>query len=249
MSTGNLINKLKDLNNSSKVSVFVPSAKKEMSFKQLSVKQQKDLMKTGLDGQLSGLSISAIIKDVIIENSIEKYEFLSTDKVPIILALRKQSFGDIYTFSDGEKENVIDLNIILSKKLLYKSEYSATIEDSDNKLSVELEVPTLANDDKFNSYIYSELKKKKDVELSETVGVVYVGEIAKFLKSVSLGEYNLDLSSSSPKEKISVVENFPVTFNNKILKFIEELRKEELDYATVDGITVAMDARLFANQQ
>jgi hypothetical protein len=248
MSTGNLISKLKEINNSSKVSVFVPSAKKEMSFKQLSVKQQKDLMKTGLDGQLSGLSISNIIKDVIVENSIEKYDFLSTDKVPIVLALRKQSFGETYTFSDGEKDNIVDLSKILSKKLIYKSEYSATIDDTDNKLSVKLEVPTLLDDDKFNSYIYSELKKKKDVELSETVGVVYVGEIAKFLKMVSLGEYELDLTSATPKEKISVVENFPVTFNNKILKFIESLRKEELDYATVDGVTVAMDARLFANQ-
>lgn len=248
MSTGNLINKLKEINNSSKVSVFVPSAKKEMSFKQLSVKQQKDLMKTGLDGQLSGLSISNIIKDVIVENSIDKYEFLSTDKVPIVLALRRQSFGENYTFSDGEKDNTVDLNKILSKKLLYKSEYAATIDDSDNKLSVKLEVPTLLDDDKFNSYIYSELKKKKDVELSETVGVVYVGEIAKFLKLVSLGDYELDLTSATPKEKISVVENFSVTFNNKILKFIEALRKEELSYATVDGVTVAMDARLFANQ-
>jgi hypothetical protein len=248
MSTGNLISKLKEINNSSKVSVFVPSAKKEMSFKQLSVKQQKDLMKTGLDGQLSGLSISNIIKDVIVENSIEKYDFLSTDKVPIVLALRKQSFGETYTFSDGEKDNIVDLSKILSKKLIYKSEYSATIDDADNKLSVKLEVPTLLDDDKFNSYIYSELKKKKDVELSETVGVVYVGEIAKFLKMVSLGEYELDLTTATPKEKISVVENFPVTFNNKILKFIESLRKEELDYATVDGVTVAMDARLFANQ-
>ena len=249
MSTGNLISKLKEINNSSKISVFVPSAKKEMSFKQLSVKQQKDLMKTGLDGQLSGLSISGIIKDVIVENSLEKYDFLSTDKVPIILALRKQSFGEIYTFSDGEKDNTVDLNSILSKKLLYKSEYSGTIEDSENKLKVELQVPTLIDDDKFNSYIYSELKKKKDVELSETVGVVYVGEIAKFLKSVALGDYELDFGASTPKEKISVVENFSVTFNNKILKFIEALRKEELDYATVDGVTVAMDARLFANQQ
>ncbi len=249
MSTGSLISKLQEINNSSKISVYIPSAKKELQFKQLSVKQQKDLMKTGLDGQLSGLSISNIIKDVIIQNSLEKHDFLATDKIPIILSLRKQSFGEKFTFSDGDKEHTLNLNDILGRKLIFSSEMSATIEDKENKLSVELEVPSLLDDDKFNSYIYSELKRKKDVELSDTVGIVYVGEIAKFLKKVILGDLELDLSNTSPKDKISVVENFPVTFNNKILKFIESLRKDEMEYATVNGVTIAIDARLFANQE
>jgi hypothetical protein len=249
MSTSSLIGKLQEINNSLKIFVYVPSAKKEMNFKQLSVKQQKDLMKTGLDGQFSGLSISSIIKDVIIDNSIDEYQFLATDKIPIILSLRKHSFGEEYSFSDGEKDHNINLNKILSKKLTYKSDFSGKIVDQQSKLEVVLEVPSLEEDNRFNNYIYSELKKKKDVELSDTVGVVYVGEIAKFLKSIKLGDLDMDLSSSTPKEKINLVENLPVTFNNKVLKFIESIRKEELDYATIDGVTVAIDARLFANQQ
>jgi hypothetical protein len=249
MSTGNLISRLKELNNSAKVNVYVPSAGKDMAFKQLSVKQQKDLMKTGLDGQLSGLTISGIIKSVINDNSLEQHSFLATDKIPIIFALRVQSFGNEYTFSDGEKENVVDLSKILSKKLSFKSETSIEIEDKENELTVSLEVPSLDDDDKFNSYIHSDLKKKKDVELSDTVGIVYVGEIAKFLKKVNLGSMELEAATLSIKDRISIVESLPVTFNNKILKFIETIRKEEIEYATIDGIPVSIDARLFANQQ
>jgi len=249
MSTGNLISRLKEISNSTKINVYVPSAGKEMAFKQLSVKQQKDLMKTGLDGQLSGLTISGIIKNVIVENSLEQYNFLSTDKVPIILALRVHSFGNEYTFSDGEKENVVDLSKITSKKLSFKSDTNIEIEDSENELTVSLEVPTLEEDDKFNTYIYSDLKKKKDVELSDTVGIVYVGEIAKFLKKIVLGSTELEVVTLPIKERIAIVESLPVTFNNKILKFIESLRKEEIDYSTVDSIPVSIDARLFANQQ
>lgn len=249
MSTGNLISRLKEISNSIKINVYVPSAGKEMAFKQLSVKQQKDLMKTGLDGQLSGLTISGIIKNVINDNSLEKYDFLATDKIPIIFALRVQSFGKDYTFSDGDKENVVDLSKILSKKLTFKSETSIEIEDKENELIVSLTVPLLEDDDKFNAYIYSDLKKKKDVELSDTVGIVYVGEIAKFLNKITLGTSEMEVSTLPIKERITIVESLPVTFNNKILKFIEALRKEEIDYATVDGIPVSIDARLFANQQ
>jgi hypothetical protein len=249
MSTGNLISRLKEISNLTKVNVYVPSAGKEMAFKQLSVKQQKDLMKTGLDGQLSGLTISGIIKNVINDNSLEQHTFLATDKIPIIFALRVQSFGSEYTFSDGEKENVVDLNKILSKKLSFKSETSIKIEDKENELTVSLQIPSLDDDDKFNSYIYSDLKKKKDVELSDTVGIVYVGEISKFLNKITLGESELEVSTLSVKDRIAIVESLPVTFNNKILKFIETIRKEEIDYATIDGIPVSIDARLFANQQ
>jgi len=249
MSTGNLLSRLKEISNSSKINVYVPSAGKEMGFKQLSVKQQKDLMKTGLDGQLSGLTISGIIKNVINDNSLDQYEYLATDKIPIVFALRVHSFGNEYTFSDGDKENVVDLSKILSRKLSFSSENSIDIEDKENELIVSLQVPTLDDDDKFNSYIYSDLKKKKDVELSDTVGIVYVGEIAKFLKKISLGRSGLEVNTLPIKDRIVIVESLPVTFNNKILKFIESLRKEEIDYATVDGISVSIDARLFANQQ
>jgi hypothetical protein len=249
MSTGNLLSRLKEISNSTKINVYVPSAGKEMAFKQLSVKQQKDLMKTGLDGQLSGLTISGIIKNVINDNSLEKYDFLATDKIPIVFALRAQSFGNDYTFYDGDKEHVVDLSKILSKKLSFKSETSIDIEDKENELIVSLAVPLLEDDDKFNAYIYSDLKKKKDVELSDTVGIVYVGEIAKFLTKVTLGTTEMEVATLPIKDRISIVESLPVTFNNKILKFIESLRKEEIDYATVDGIPVSIDARLFANQQ
>ena len=249
MSTGNLISRLKEISNSIKINVYVPSAGKEMAFKQLSVKQQKDLMKTGLDGQLSGLTISGIIKNVINDNSLEKYDFLATDKIPIVFALRVQSFGKDYTFSDGDKENVVDLSKITSRKLAFKSETSIQIEDKENELIVSLSVPSLDDDDKFNAYIYSDLKKKKEVELSDTVGIVYVGEIAKFLTKITIGTSEMETSTLPVKDRISIVESLPVTFNNRILKFIESLRKEEIDYATVDGVAVSIDARLFANQQ
>ena len=64
MSVGNILNKLKEINNSNLVSVYVPSAQKQMSFTPLSVKQQKDLIKSGLDGALAGVTISNIINDI-----------------------------------------------------------------------------------------------------------------------------------------------------------------------------------------
>ena len=61
MSVTNILSKLKELNDANLVSVYVPSAKKEMKFRPLSIKQQKDLIKSGLDGNLSGITLSNVI--------------------------------------------------------------------------------------------------------------------------------------------------------------------------------------------
>jgi hypothetical protein len=45
-----------------------------------------------------------------------------------------------------------------------------------------------------------------------------------------------------------VVENLPATINNQILEYIQTFRKEEMNYITVDGETLPIDARLFSKE-
>jgi hypothetical protein len=96
MSVNSILSKLKDYNNTNLVTIYVPSADKEMQFRPLSVKQQKDLIKSGLDGTLGGITISNIIGDIILTNSVEKYNFLvklkeSKDEHRILLTLSNYS--------------------------------------------------------------------------------------------------------------------------------------------------------------
>ena len=66
MSVTSILSKLKEINESDLINVHIPSANKNMTFKSISVKQQKDLIKSGMDGALAGITISNVINQIII---------------------------------------------------------------------------------------------------------------------------------------------------------------------------------------
>jgi hypothetical protein len=247
-STINILTKLKELNNANLVSVFVPSQKKEMSFRQLSVKQQKDLMKTGLDGPLAGLTISNAIANVILENSTDKCELLVSDRIPIILALRKYSLGNIAVIKDeDEKVKEFDLDQILKRELKYSLPYEKSVSEKTSSIKVDLKVPTLRDDAKINDYQLSILKKKKDeLEISETVGSMFVFEVCKFVSKLILNGDETDLSAFSAKDKATVIENIPASINAQIISYLQLFREEETEFIKINGEQLPIDARLFS---
>jgi hypothetical protein len=249
MSVGNILSKLKEFNNSNLVSVYVPSAKRELSFKPLSVKQQKDLIKTGLDGVLSGITLSNVINNIIIENCTESYNFLVFDKIPIILNLRKQSFGNLFTVTEDEKQKTYDLDEILDKDLIYSTNHTSwLVEMKDVKLSINVEIASIKDDTKINEFQLEKLKKLKDEQLSETVGSLFIYEILKFVTGIEVDGEKLDLTKLPLKDRLSVIESIPATFNNSVLEYIQVFRKEESDYVTINGETMPIDARLFSKE-
>lgn len=248
MSINSVISKLQKLNNSNLVKVYVPSAKKVMEFTQLSVKQQKELIKTGLDGAISGVTISNIMSQIILDNSVETYDFLTVDKFPIILALRRVSFGETVKVKDDDKETTFNLGDILDNNLNFEDDFVKTLSFKDEELEISLSVPSLKVDIKANDQQISSFKKNKDAEISDTVGSLFIFEIAKFVNKVKVGGEEMDLTSLQFKDRVSVIESIPAYLSNKILDYIQGFRKTEMDYVTVNGDVLPVDARLFAKE-
>jgi hypothetical protein len=248
MSISSILSKLNDLNNSNLISVYVPSAKKEMQFKPLSVKQQKDLIKSGLDGALAGITISNIIGEIILDNSVDKYDFLVTDKLPILLALRKQSFDNIFTLKEGDEEIEFNLDDILKNELNYSFDTQVEIKLANSEVVAHVDVIKIQDDIKINQYQLEKLRKNKDEAISETVGSMFIYEIIKFVTKILIGNDTLDLTTLSIKDRLTVIESVPVTLNNSILEYIQQFRKEEAEYVTIDGKVLPIDARLFAKE-
>ena len=246
MSISSILSKLNELNNSNLVSIYIPSVKKEMQFKPLSVKQQKDLIKSGLDGYLSGITISNVIGEIILDNSIEKYDYLVTDKLPILLALRKQAFGNIFILKEDDLETKFDLDDILENELSYSFDTQVEIKLANSEVIAHVDVVKIKDDIKINQFQLEKLRKNKEEIISETVGSMFIYEIVKFVTKIIIGKDELDLTSLPIKDRLTVIELVPVTLNNSILEYIEKFRKEELNYVTIDGKTLPIDARLFA---
>lgn len=247
MGFNDFIGKLNEINNNNLISIHVPSAGREIKFKQLSVKQQKDLIKTSLDGKYSGLAFSNVLSDIILENSTEKHSFLVTDKFPIILALRKCSYGPKFVEKDGESEKEFDLNKILTKELKFSEEFSVAL-GYENQIVVYADVVSLDLDKKVNDHQINLMKKNKDEDISESIGDIFILELVKFITKIIIGDNSVDFSQISIKERISIVEKLPVPLNNLILDYIQSFRKPEIEYLTVDGNTLPIDARLFAKE-
>lgn len=249
MSVNNILSKLKEINNSNLVSVYVPSVGKNVNFKPISVKQQKDLIKSGLDGTLSGITISNTISQIIIDNSVEKHPFVVTDKYPIIVALRRQSFGSQFILKQDDKEITFDLDRILLKKLEYSSSNEYVIELAGTSLKAYLNLVSLEDDIKINNIQLEKSRKNKDEEISETVGSLFIYEIVKFVSKIEIDEENMVEMVKLPiKDRLTIIENIPATLNNQILEYIQQFRKEEMEYITVDGEILPIDARLFSKE-
>jgi hypothetical protein len=248
MSVVNILSKLKEINNANLVSVYVPSAKKQLSFRPLSVKQQKDLIKSGLDGVISGITISNVINEIILENSVDKHDFVITDKFPVILSLRKQSFGNIFVIKEEDKETVFDLDEVLKKKLKFTYDDKVIIKMEGTDIMAYLDLVSLSDDTKINIAQIEKFKKTKDEQLSETVGSLFIYEIVKFVTKIQIKEEELDLTTLPIKDRINVIESIPATLNNKILEYIQKFRTEETDYVTTSSGVLPIDSRLFTKE-
>lgn len=244
MSTSSLISKLQELSKQNQIEIFVPSLGTNLSFKQLSVKQQKDLIKTGLEGVLAGLHLENALNKIIIENNSNPHNFLTIDKAAIAANLRLASFGTVYTFESGEKRDISDLS---NRKIIFDQEFTKEL-DVKGVLKAQVEIPTLFRDTEVNNAQLSVLQNDKNLNVSDAVGTLFVYEIVKYIKSITIGDEVVDLYTVSISDAVKIVESLPVVLNNQIVQFIQSFKANELEFLTFGEEVVAIDARFFTTE-
>lgn len=215
------IQELKD----SKSKVHVLSTGKQIDSTPLSFKQQKELIGTIGDGSLGALKFQKIINEIITTNT-GNLDLKVIDKLPIILKLRIDAIGKTTKVDDQQ----VDLEEILTKVKALKFENTKTIDDI---VKVELEIPTLSQEIKVIQSAIESVKKEGEGELGKNIGNIYTYEIVKYIKSIKFGEEELKFQELPVKDRFKVVDNLPVTINQEIIKFIQEIKKKENEALTV----------------
>lgn len=233
-----ILSKLKQ--NTKIVTIFVPSANRFVQFNQLSAKQQKDLIKTGLDGASSSLTTSSAINDVIVANSVDYKDFNVFDKLPVILALRISSLGTTCKLDDKE----IDLSDFVSKRLSFNIPYSTQVKL--DEITVSVRVPTLQEDTAMNVNTKSVIDNDKDIAFSDAVNLIFSYEILKFIDDLQITGCEFKYSELSLSDKLTIIDALPATVVKKIIDYIQQFRIEETNYMTHNGEVLSIDARLFS---
>lgn len=202
------------------------SAGKDILCKPLTFKQQKDLISTIADGTVGVLKFQKNINDIIMEN-LEKDDVLMGDKIPIILNIRANSIGTKIKIDD----DIADISSSVDKSNYLKFPTPPSI---DGEIIVKLGIPTLKEENKIITYSIELMKKSGGNDTGKNIGNIYTFEIIKFIESVKFGDNELVFSEIPVKDRVTIVDNLPLTVNKKIIKYIESFKEVENDILKVD---------------
>jgi len=241
-----ILKQLEKLNETSGISVYVPSLKKAVRFKNINLKQQKDLLKSSIDDTLTRLSFTTKFFSIIKENAIDYIDagkLLIIDRLAIAIALRAAGLSSTY--------GSINLNDLISQIQVTTVDTSLlkTTVDIQN-LIVNLEAPSLGVDNDISLTTIAKLKNISDRDVKTQIGELFVHEIVKFIQSITFktddGEQTVVFANLSTDNKISITEKLPSTVTGKILDFIKAYRTFENKFITFNDTAVEIDSSFFS---
>lgn len=237
----NFLADLKQVNDNNTVSIKVPSTKKKATFKRFNVTQQKKLLRSAFDGVEGTIESVSVFNNIIKDNCEDEIDFLLCDRSAVLLELRKASIGTNIDIK-GKTYDLKELKPYDIKDV----ELTTTIEDSG--IEVTARIPTLENDTKINTKMIAELGKLTDEQKrKQSIELVLIYEIIKFIDTIKLGDTALKFDDISTYERFSIVNELPLALNNAIIDYITRSKKIEEEALTFDdGATVEIDAGFLA---
>lgn len=246
-----ILKQLDTLNQTTGVDVFVPSLNKTVKFKNLNLKQQKDLLKASVDETLTKLTFIVNFYSIIQENILDKTiginNLYAFDRSAIAIALRANGLDSNYTVN----EDVYDLNTLLKQISTITVPFDKLTSTIDiQNLTVSLSVPSLSVDKDVSQVTVSKLRNTQDNDIKTLVGELFIHEIIKFIKSVTFktetDEQTVDFMTLKVDDKIAIVEKFPSNLTSKVLEFIKGYRDFEAKFTAIGDTNIEIDGSFFS---
>ena len=213
-----------------KVDVFIPSIQANVKFKPLTLKHQKNILD---NVELNAISIIIFynkLNDIILE--LGEGDFNIVDRPNIILSLRERI---------NSKYGKFDLlKLITSNREIEPIDLNKTIETND--FIFELASPTFKVDSESNNYLIENFKTE-----SKLLGKLYVSELTKFTKSITIKNNNetVEFSNIKMEEKFDIIENISSSSITEVYDYIKEVREFEKKFITQKGDIVEINPELF----
>jgi hypothetical protein len=221
------------------LSVYVPSAGLDVQLKTLTLSQQKTIIESAVDSNLSVLffnnTFAKILEDNLPDN-LSKYDTI--DRVNFALALRSK-LKDIITIEDVNY-NISD---ILAANKLITSKFTPTIVESAN-FRIYVSAPTIEYDNKINSILLRKYKDEtsKSNKLKTLISDLYSYEIFKFIDKIEVKSSGnqLDLKSDIA-QGIQVIESLDSSEFTGVIEQINKLRDIEKEYTRIPNTNTYID--------
>jgi len=212
----------------------------KVTVKQMSLRQQKNIIATAVDGINGAVGFAKAINDVILENS-DKSDLLIVDKVPILLKLRKLSLGN----SIVVEEEDLDIDSFIKNIETVEPAFKKTATIKKHTINITLKIPSLKEENAILAKCLAEIEKKENKKTSEAFGVIYLYELMKYIKTIKIGEDEIDFSTLKISERVQVIENLPLSIYRQLSKFFNDITSYDTALLTVDNKTITIDPTFF----
>lgn len=237
-SVSGFLEKLEKLNED-KVKIYVPSIKKSIETTPLTLKQQKDLISSALDGLRGALNFNKTLNDIIIKNTGNK-DLRIYDKFPFIIGLRKQSLGNKIRVDN----KIVSLDDVIKNiktiPFTIKDEHAVTWKT----LTAHLKVPTLPQETVIVAKGEQDVNPKDDIT-KDGIGTLYMLEIIKYIDKLVIEDEEIDFTKIRINDRIKLIEELPLVMYNEISEFIGAVNQYLTDILTVDETVITIDAQFF----
>lgn len=234
MTEQNLNDIIKDLKKTEeKISIYIPSLKKDVEFTPLTLSQQKNIIDRITSSSFGIIDFYNSVYDVIKTSTLTDLNTLNTiDRINIILNFRK----NINTNYEG-----IDVSKVIERnKSIQLPELKKTIVT--DKYTFEVVVPSLVTDFKFNNYIITTYRDEKTL-----LGKLLVNELSKFIAKFTVNETNtvVDFSNVSIKHKFNFLEAIDSKHFKELFDYVNQIRDIEVELVKIDETKIEIGPELF----
>lgn len=210
-----------------------------LEFKELTMKQQRKIMNGGYDNIEISAKFSNVYNEFISENVLVTDDMVSSEKVitletrPAVLSqLRQMSLGSTYYDDDEDKEYEM---VAITPEMLKPTIGDKTI--TFGNIEIELSVPTLERDTKYNGLLcialnpYKKKKNSADSDAFPVMDLYQVYEIFKYIKTLSFKGTTYEFDQVAMSDKNKFINNLPAVVVNEItdyIKLVEDKKEETL---------------------
>ena len=221
------------------VSVWSPSQKSNVELKALSLAQQKTIIESSVDTNLSVLFFNTTFTKILeqnLPNPLKTYD--TVDRVNFALAMRSQ-IKDMVQVEDKwhSIKDLMDLN----KSLAASYPTEAVIESTQFKIWVKN--PSLEHDNKVNSVLLR--KYKDDVlrgnKLKALISDLFVYEIYKFIDKIEIQSSGSQFDISSNLSGIELIDSMDSKEFVRVVEYINNLRDVERSFTKLPGTNTHID--------
>jgi len=221
------------------LTVYVPSQGKEVQLKPLTLAQQKTIIESAVDSNLSVLFFNNTFAKILEDNlsdSLSNYDTI--DRVSFALALRSKLKDQITI--DDVTYNISD---VINANRSNTSKFQPTLIESAN-FKIYIVNPSIDYDNKINSIL---LKKYKDetarsTKLKSLISDLYSYEIFKFIDKIEVKSTGSQLKLKDDiAQGIELIESLDTSEFTGVIEQINVLRDLEKEYTKIPNTNVYID--------